>query len=453
MNHPRIPSLAVGGLAALLAGAPAYAQHEHHPPAQPPPAAPPPTPSPSPMAMHDHAAPSPSPSPTLFDSDMARMTGMTPRDPMAGMAMPSWSFMTMGVVRLQYNHQGGPSGDEAVESSNWGMAMAQRDLAGGRLTLMMMSSLEPATFPEGGTPELFQTGEAFRGQALVDRQHPHDLFMNLSATYRRPVGEGAVWLQLAPVGEPALGPVAFMHRASAGENPTSPLGHHWIDSTHITNSVVTVGGGRGRASVEVSTFHGREPDEHRWNVDGGAPDSVSARVKVAFGRGWSSQASYGFIKDAEELAPGDLRRTTISVHYGEEGDRPLALSLVWGRNDEDHGVSNALLAEGAWQATARDQLYARAERVQKDAELLAEKHLHADDAGDDETVPVGALTLGYARRLGVRGSLNLAIGADLTLYRAPTRLREAYGDHPASLHVFARLRWGRPHGAHGGHGH
>jgi hypothetical protein len=415
----------------VTAAAPAVAQHEHQ--------------------VDPAMAPSPSPRPTLFESDMSRMTGMTANDPMAGMAMPGWSFMAMGIARLQYNHQGGPSGDEAIESSNWNMLMLQRDLAGGRLTFMMMNSLEPATFPEGGTPELFQTGEALNGQPLVDHQHPHDFFMNLSATYRHPVGAGAVWLQLAPVGEPALGPVAFMHRASAGENPTAPLSHHWLDSTHITSNVITAGWGRGRVALEASSFHGREPDEHRWNIDGGSLDSVSARLKLRLGHGWSAQVSHGFVADAEELVPGDLRRTTASLHYGDEGDRPLAVSLMWGRNDEDHGTSDAFLAEAAWQATRHDHVYVRAERAEKDRELLAEKQLDAEDSGGaEETVPVSALTVGYLRSVGIRGSLNFGLGADVTFYAVPWSLHEAYGAHPVSIHVFARLRWGRPHGAHGG---
>jgi hypothetical protein len=392
--------------------------------------------------------------PTLFESDMSRMTGMTADDPMEGMAMPGWSFMVMGIARIQFNDQGGPSGDEAIESSNWNMLMLQRDLAGGRLTFMMMNSLEPATFPEGGTPELFQTGEALNGQPLVDHQHPHDFFMNLSATYRRPIGRGAVWLQLAPVGEPALGPVAFMHRASAGENPTAPLGHHWLDSTHITSNVITAGWGRGPVALEASTFHGREPDEHRWDIDGGSLDSVSARLKLRLGRGWSAQVSHGFVADAEELVPGDLRRTTASLHYGGEGDRPLAVTLAWGRNDEDHGTSDAFLAEGAWQATRHDQVFARAERAEKDRELLAEKHLHADDVAEaEDLVPVGALTVGYLRSMRLVGSLDLGLGADVTVYDVPSSLHEAYGAHPVSTHFFARLRWGRPHGAHGGAAH
>ncbi|HEV7502483.1 MAG TPA: hypothetical protein VGQ33_20845, partial [Vicinamibacteria bacterium] len=278
------------------------------------------------------------------------------------------------------------------------------------------------------------------------RQHPHDLFMNLSVTYRRPVGAGAVWLQMAPVGEPALGPVAFMHRASSGENPTAPLTHHWLDSTHITSDVITAGWGRGRLGLEASVFHGREPDEHRWNLDRGALDSISARAKLALGHGWSAQLSHGFVKNAEQLVPGDLRRTTASVHYGEEGDRRVAASLMWGRNDEEHGVSQALVAEGAWQLTLADHVFTRAEWVEKDRVLLATKGL--DGEGAEDTVPVRALTIGYLRRLGGRGSASLGLGVDLTVYGVPESVRAAYGTRPLSTHVFARLRWGRPHGAH-----
>jgi hypothetical protein len=202
-------------------------------------------------------------------------------------------------------------------------------------------------------------------------------------------------------------------------------------------------------AVEASAFHGREPDEHRWNLDGGSPDSVSGRLKLWLGRGWSAQVSHGFVKDAEELVPGDLRRTTASLQYGDEGDRPLAASLMWGRNAEDHGTSNALLAEAAWQATAHDHVFVRAERVEKDFELLADKHLHAEGAGAAaDLVPVSALTVGYLRSVARRGSLDLGLGADLTVYGVPARLHDAYGAHPVSTHVFGRLRWGRPHGAH-----
>ena len=390
---------------------------------------------------HQHA-PEPK-GPTLFQSDMALMAGMTPRDPMADMKMAGWSWMVMGVARIVFNDQGGPSGATVGESTNWNMVMGHHDLGPGRLTLMMMNSLEPATLHDDGSPQLFQTGEAFQGRPLVDRQHAHDFFMNLSATWRWPFGaEAAVWIQAAPVGDPALGPTAFMHRASSGENPASPLGHHWQDSTHVTSSVVTLGGGWGSWALEGSGFHGEEPDEHRWGIDGGGLDSYSGRLAYR-GRGpWSAQVSYGRLEDPEQLEPGDLKRTTASIHYRARGDGPIAASLIWGRNDEEHGVSDGLLLEGAYAVTGRDQVFARTEYVEKNQTLLATKALPPEGEPVD-LAAIRALTLGYLRDLPYVG-----IGGDITVYDYPSGLEGAYGEHPLAAHVFLRFRWSL--GSHGG---
>ena len=416
MTNRRLLAVALTG---AFAAAEAMGQHEHHE-----------------MAAPDE--------PGLFQSDMSLMTGQSSADPMGGMEMPGWMTHVMGIARLSVNHQGGSSGDTQVESSNWNMLMAQRRLGPGLLTVMMMNSLEPATFHAPGSPELFQTGEAYRGRPLVDVQHPHDLFMNLSATYRIQAGpEAAVWLQLAPVGEPALGPAAFMHRASSGENPTAPIGHHWQDSTHITNDVITLGGAWRLATFEASVFHGREPNEKRWDIDSGALDSVSGRVKMDLGSGFSGQVSYGFLKEVESLQPGSQHRLTASLHYGAAGDRPLAVSLIWGRDFENHGASDAVLLEAAWQATRLDQVYARAEWAEKDFLLLSTK-----SALGDKLVRVDAYTVGYLRDFDLVKGLKTGIGVDLTAYRFPASLSAAYGSSPVSVHGFLRLRWGNAHPGH-----
>lgn len=448
---------------ASFIAATASGQHERHG-ASPTPS---PTPAPRPEAQQpsepsgrdspmatDHASmghdETPDTSRNLFQSDMSLMTGMTPRDPMAGMTgMPDWHFMDMGVARLAFNRQGGASGGSRVESSNWNMIHAQKQLGPGRLSLMMMNSLEPATFAKAGSGELFQTGESYRGQPLVDRQHPHDFFMNLSATYRWDLGkDSGAWFQVAPVGEPALGPTAFMHRASSGENPTAPLGHHWLDSTHITFNVITIGGGWKWVAVEGSVFHGEEPDERRWNIEGGSIDSASGRVKLLFGQGWSGEISYGFLKNPEPLEPGDTHRTTAAVFYGAEGDRPLAGAIMWGRNDEAHGTSDAYLAEGAFQITRADQVYGRVELVQKDPELLLTKRLSGAHEGSD-LVRIGAYTLGYLRDFELVRGLKTGLGGDVTFYSFPSALDRAYGRFPVSVHALLRLRWGSAHGSGG----
>lgn len=387
----------------------------------------------------------------LFQSDMALMSGMTPQDPMGTMPMPRWMIMPLGIARLAYNDQGGPSGEEVLESTNWSMLMGQRDVGPGRLTLMLMNSLEPATLEDGGSPTLFQTGETFEGRPLVDRQHPHEFFMNLSAAYRLPLGSrAAAWMQLAPVGEPALGPTAFMHRASSGENLASPLGHHWQDATHITFNVATIGAGWEWVSLEASAFRGREPDENRWNIDGGKPDSFSGRATFRFMNGWSGQVSYGYLHEPESLEPGDLHRTTASIHYGAMGDGTFAATLLWGRNDEEHGATDSLLLEGAYQLTRADQVYGRAEYVEKEYPLLFFKEEREPAPGIPEVAEIGAFTAGYLRSFDLLGTLKLGVGADVTIYRFPSGLEPIYGDFPVSTHAFLRLRWGRPHGA--GHG-
>jgi hypothetical protein len=188
-----------------------------------------------------------------------------------------WLLMGHGFAFLNYNHQGGPRGDAQLGSTNWAMFMASRDLAGGRLQLRTMLSLDPATVTARGYPLLLQSGEAYRGQPIVDRQHPHDFFMELGAMYERAVTRSfGVFVYAAPAGEPALGPVAFMHRPSGADDPLAPLTHHWHDATHITFGVVTAGLFGPRWRLEASRFNGREPDERRWNFDRLRLDSYSA---------------------------------------------------------------------------------------------------------------------------------------------------------------------------------
>ncbi|HET9794451.1 MAG TPA: hypothetical protein VFS34_08305, partial [Thermoanaerobaculia bacterium] len=195
-------------------------------------------------------------------------------DPMAWMeempAMPHWMTMIHGFAYLNANRQDGPSGGREFESQNHLMAMAVRGWAGGKLSLLGTFTLEPATIPPEGSRQLFQRGETYEGVLLVDRQHPHDLFVQLGAAWEREVGDaGRLRLYAAPVGEPALGPVAYPHRLSASENPTAPLAHHNQDSTHIAADVVTAGWKYTIFEIEGSAFHGREPDENRWDIEQG----------------------------------------------------------------------------------------------------------------------------------------------------------------------------------------
>ena len=354
-----------------------------------------------------------------------------------------WGWSVSGVARLVYNQQGGPAGDEVVESTNWNMIGVHRKFESGTLSLMMMNSLEPATLPEEGSPQLFQTGETFHGHPLINRQHAHDFFMNLSAMFRAEIERGSAWVIVAPVGEPALGPTTFMHRPSSGENPCAPLGHHWEDATHITSNVVTLGGEWRPVKLEISAFHGEEPDEDRWDIDGGAIDSGSGRARVQLSPNWSAQASYGFLNDhaahvhsgsSDEQGKMDVKRTTASLEYGAAGNRPLAAMFLWGRNDHGiHGDSDALLAEVAWNGSPRDHLFGRAEYVEKDEFSL----------GD-----VKAFTAGYLRDVVMWGGIDVGAGADLTFYGYDDDLEPIYGSNPISTHLYLRVRWDFGNGMH-----
>jgi hypothetical protein len=244
-----------------------------------------------------------------------------------------------------------------------------------------------------------------------------------------------------------------MHRASAGENATAPLGHHWQDSTHITYNVVTAGFGRKALAVEGSVFHGAEPDEDRTDIDGGSLDSAAGRVSLFLPGGWSAQASHAYLREPEALEEGNTHRTTASLHYGAEGDRPFAATLLWGRNEERHGTSDAWLLEGAWQLTPRDHAFGRLEWVEKDRRLLEFKGAEAHPAiALPDVARIAALTVGYLRDFFARRAVRIGAGADVTGYRFPGALERVYGTSPVSWHLFLRLRWGQPHGAHAGHG-
>ncbi|MFL6254073.1 MAG: hypothetical protein ACJ74T_03550, partial [Pyrinomonadaceae bacterium] len=233
------------------------------------------------------------------------------------------------------NHQGGPRGVTQVESLNWFMPMAYHKLGRGTLQLRGMFSLEPFTFPPGGSPLLFQTGETYKGQPLIDRQHPHELFMELSAQYTHPLAERATWFTyFGYPGEPALGPVAFMHRASASENPSATLAHHLQDSTHISFGVLTTGFTYRGLKLEGSVFNGREPDENRYDFDAHKWNSRSARLSFTPNKNWALQVSHGFLRSPEAQEPdADVRRTTASVQYNRPSGRGnWATAFIWGRN-------------------------------------------------------------------------------------------------------------------------
>src|SRR5215471_10154395 len=296
--------------------------------------------------------------------------------PLMQMNMPhstarEWQLMQDGIVFAGVDHQGGPRGGDQLVAPNWWMGMASRDLSRGRLTLTAMFSLDAATVGTAGYREIFQAGEALNGRPLIDRQHPHDLFMQLAAVWRLPVnGSTGFTVAGGPVGEPALGPVAYMHRASAADNPTAPLSHHTFDSQHISFGVITAAVDHGPWVVEGSLFNGREPDQNRWDFDFGPLDSFSGRVWYRPTDEWEVQASSGRLKHPEELEPGNIVRSAVSASWPRRNSEAIAsVTAGYGRNDTDQGARNAFFVEGARHADL-NTVYARFEVLQLETALL-----------------------------------------------------------------------------------
>ncbi len=349
-----------------------------------------------------------------------------------------WQTMVHGFVDAIHDRQGGPRGDDKSFSASMLMLMAQRPLGSATLGLRGMFSLDPL-MGKAGYPLLLQTGETADGRApLIDRQHPHNFFMEMAASYSVPVGDGnSAYLYAGLPGEPALGPPAFMHRFSGLDNPEAPITHHWLDSTHVTNGVVTLGYVADRFKIEGSLFHGREPDQYRYRIEPGALDSRSLRLSYNPTQDWSMQASYGYIKSPETLSPQvDVRRTTVSASYNVRLPAGLwQTTAAWGRNASRPGVSlDGFLVESAASIGGRDTFFGRVEHVAKD-ELFGED---APQAG--RVFTVDKMTLGYIRDFPVAGSVKIGVGALVSGYRLPSALEPAYGSHPMSYMVFARLK-------------
>jgi hypothetical protein len=360
-----------------------------------------------------------------------------------------WLLMLHGEAKLGVNSQGGPRGVTKFESQNWLMPMATRQVGRGTLELRGMFSAEPLTYSGAGSPQLFQSGEVYEGRPIIDAQHPHDLLMELSARYTLPVGERGSWFAyFGYPGEPALGPVAFMHRASASENPAAPLAHHLQDSTHVAFGVLTTGFTYRGLKVEGSVFNGREPDEERWGFEAGPWSSRSVRVSLAPNANWVFQYSYGFLKNPELLHEGDTHRQTASVQY----NRPLrrgnwATSLVWGRNREGHDGHafrlNSYLLESTLNFRDKNYLYTRLELVDK-KDILRPEDLRKLGYGEHAhpQFRVGAYTFGYVRDLYAGDRYTLGLGGDTTLYSKPEALDALYGGRPISWRGFLRIRLG-----------
>ncbi|MBT2185638.1 hypothetical protein KK488_01610 [Sphingobium sp. H33] len=350
-----------------------------------------------------------------------------------------WMLMAHGYAQLAYTDHKGPRGDDLIYSTSMLMLTGQRDTDWGRIQLRSMLSLEPTMAPRG-YPNLFATGETADGKPIVDRQHPHDLFMELAGRLDVNIGsEASLFLYGGPVGEPALGPAAFIHRGSARYNPEPPITHHWFDSTHITYGVVTAGLATRTWQIEGSIFRGREPDEDRWDIETPSLDSWSVRLSWSPSPNWSAQLSHGFIKQPEALHPGENeKRTVASLHFS--GGSGLSAMAAFSAKKRDPGDTlTAWLVEANYDLAAHHALFGRIENVAND-ELVPD---HADPL-HDKPFRITKAQAGYAWHTPIgSGPVELTLGGSINIYGKPQALDVLYGANPWGYTLFARLSLGR----------
>jgi hypothetical protein len=362
-----------------------------------------------------------------------------------------WMLMLHGVAYGQYSRQEGRRGGWQVGSINWLMVSAARPTAGGRVEFRAMGSAEPYTLGGVGYPLLLQTGETYEGVPLHDRQHPHDLAMELAMTYeRRLAGPVSASLYLAAVGEPAAGPVAFMHRPSAVGDPFAPLTHHWQDGQHVTFGVVTAGLFTRHVKLEGSLFNGREPDEVRTNFDyrGRRLDSWAARLTLLPTRDWAVSGWYAYFESPEALFPEDwVTHVGSSVLHSRPigRDGTWSSAVIWGAKRHEpsshHPISrltHSVTAETSVEIGRRNTLFARAEYVQKDMEELFLPHVR------EQIHEVRSLSAGYVLDVVRARPATLGIGARGAVNFIPDGLAPFYGGpRPVGGAVFVRLGFER----------
>ena len=351
-----------------------------------------------------------------------------------------WTLMAHGVLNLVYDHQAGPRGDDKLFTSGMLMGMARRPVGNGTMQFRAMISPDPV-MGKRGYPLLLASGETANGvDRLIDRQHPHDFFMELSGSLSQNFGSNrSVFLYAGLPGEPAFGPPAFMHREAIMDSPEAPISHHWLDSTHITFGVLTAGVVLGRLKVEASRFNAREPDQHRWNIETGALDSTSVRLSWNPTQTLSLQGSWGHFEDPEQLEPGiDQKRWSASLLYAREiGDGwKLASTIAWGRKTVSHHgealkddafVAEASLKKGPW------TVFGRGETTENRELLEADEHGAAFD--------VGKISLGAVRDFRVAEHVSLGAGALVAVNFVPEGLAPLYGgNNPVGAMGFFRLK-------------
>ena len=370
---------------------------------------------------------------TAWQPDAASHGGLHYELPSSG-----WTAMVHATLDGVYSWQDGPRGDEKVFGAGMLMASLRGPVGPGTLQLRGMVSPDPL-MGKSGYPLLLAAGETADGvDTLVDRQHPHDFFMELSASYSLALSNtDSVFVYAGLPGEPAFGPPAFMHRPAAMASPEAPITHHWLDSTHITFGVLTAGWVHDTFKLEASRFRGREPDQDRFDIETGELDSTAVRLSWNPTQNWSLQASWADVTSPEQLEPDvDYAKYSASALYTETFDiGTLSFTGAFARKESSENVTlDAWLGEAAFQPNEDWTIFSRVEAIETD-ELGDHGHHGAVEN-------VWRASLGAARNFRLSDSVVLALGASLTQNWTSGALSPLYDGDPMGAMAFVRLKIG-----------
>jgi hypothetical protein len=347
-----------------------------------------------------------------------------------------WMLMEHALLNGVYDSQSGPRGGNKDFVAGMIMLMAQRPLdEGDTLQLRAMLSPEPVMGPSG-YPLQLASGETADGKTpLIDRQHPHNLFMELSSSLSHAFGvHDSAFVYAGLPGEPALGPPAFMHRQSAMDDPAAPITHHWLDSTHITNGVVTAGWVHRDWKLEVSAFNGREPNQDRYEIGTPRLDSESARLSYNPDPHWSFQTSWGHLRSPEQLDPATNEdRWTASAIYtlplGKDGWWSSTFAYGAKHLSVTGQTLDGWVAETSVKPNDPWTVFARAEGV-RNPELSP---VGAADA-------VGEVSIGAIHDWRAGPHVKIGLGVLRAFDMVPSALLAAYGENPSGAMAFVRLK-------------
>jgi hypothetical protein len=374
--------------------------------------------------------------------------------PMPARAQTGWRASASVAAFGFYTREGTSRGAEGAAGSGWVMGTVGRDFAGGAWSADAMLMLDPLLRPTCGYPRLLSGGPPCRFARGEDRAPVHALIAGLGARYERPIGAIRLGVAAALAGDPALGAEPWFHRARAATNPVIPLTQHEITPAHGVHGVVTASVAVGTLSVEGSRFNGAAPDDDPYDLDLGALDAWSARVRWQAAPGvrlWSGVGSFPAAAGGHHGGESamSVRTAGVDLAFALSGAFPglaLGVTAAGARHALDGHADDAVLAEAA--VTVGRHLGALswewAERAEETLEIIT-----LPDGGHDHHVlrfpyTVSELSASYGVQLIALEGVAAALGARYARTFLPAQLAGRYqtrSGNSFTAWVSLRGRW------------